>query len=159
MIPRRPISPAAALVRLEELCSRSEQCTSEVVAKLTAWGVEPEIAHKIIRRLKARRFIDDSRYACAFVRDKIVYNRWGSIKVRQALRLKKIDADLIDEALAAVDQEEYRNALIEVIRAKIRTLPPPLDFAKKQKILRHAASRGFEPALVIEILKRPDLWN
>ena len=159
MNPHRPISPSAALMRLEELCSRSEQCTSEAMSKLSSWGIAHDIADKIIIRLKSRRFIDDGRYARAFARDKVVYNRWGRVKVRRALTLKRIDPETIDEAMSEVDDEEYRSALIEVIRAKGRVLKPPFDFGKKQKILRHAASRGFEPSLIIEVIKHPELWT
>lgn len=156
---RQPLKPSAALVSLEELCARSEQCTHEVRTRLYRWGIAPDLADKIIQRLKAGKFIDDSRYALAFARDKVVYNRWGKIKVRQALKMKHIDSELIDEALDSIDETEYQDALIEVIKAKGKVLKQPFDFSKKQKILRYAASRGFEPSMIIEIIKQPDLWE
>ncbi|MDE5608310.1 MAG: RecX family transcriptional regulator [Muribaculaceae bacterium] len=156
---QRQLSPADALIKLEELCARSEQCSHEVYTRLAKWGITGAIAEKIVRRLTAKRFIDDGRYAEAFVRDKVVYNRWGFVKIRMALRMKKIDPELIDEAIATVDGEEYRNALIETLRAKSRTLPSPLTFEDKQKLLRHAASRGFEPGLTVAMIKQPELWS
>lgn len=159
MIRRTPLTPANALVRIEELCARSEQCSHEVLTKLATWGISPAIAEKILRRLKANRFVDDDRYARAFARDKVVYNRWGRIKVRQALIAKRIGRDTIDDALAEVTDEEYRGALAEVLRAKARGFGRPLSFDDKQRLLRHAASRGFEPSLIIDFIKNPDLWD
>lgn len=154
-----PIPPADALARLEEICARSEQCTHEALTRLAGWGIAPETAQKIIRRLKASKFIDDGRYARAFARDKVVYNRWGAIKIRHALALKRLEADMITDALAEVTEEEYATALTEVLRAKARAMERPLNFADSGKLLRHAASRGFEPALVIDFLKHPDRWD
>lgn len=154
-----PLSPAAALVRIEELCSRSEQCTHEVLTKLSAWGVSAEMSEKILRHLKANRFVDDNRFAEAFVRDKVVYNRWGTIKIKQALRLKRIPADIISDALSTIDPQEYKQAIVDTLRAKRRSLGSELTFTDKQKLLRHAASHGFEAAKIIEILKHPELWD
>lgn len=54
-------------------------------------------------KLLADRFIDDNRYAEAFVRDKIRLSGWGARKIRTSLRLKGIAAAIIDEALARLD--------------------------------------------------------
>lgn len=153
-----PLSPANALIKLEELCARSEQCSYEAYARLAKWGVSKPMAEKIVARLKAHRFIDDERYAAAFTRDKVVNNHWGFIKIRLALRMRKIDSDIIDEAIATVDPDEYRVALIETLRAKRRTLPDELTYDDRQRLLRHASSRGFEPRLIIDLLKTPGLW-
>ncbi|MBD5214867.1 MAG: RecX family transcriptional regulator [Bacteroidales bacterium] len=155
---QRQLSPANALIKLEELCARSEQCSYEAYSKLAKWGISSAMADKIVNRLIAKRFIDDGRYAEAFVRDKVVYNRWGFVKIRMALRMKKIDSELIAAAIEAVDEDEYHNSLIETLRAKSRTLGSPLTFEDKQKLLRHAASRGFEPGLIVSFIKQPELW-
>lgn len=155
--PRR-LTPANALVKLEELCARSEQCSYEAYTRLAKWGISAEVADKIVSRLISKRFIDDARYAVAFARDKVVYNRWGFVKIRLALKMKRIDSEAIAEAIATVDPDEYRTALIETLRAKSRTLPSPLTFDDRQRLLRHAASRGFEPGLIVSLIKQPQLW-
>lgn len=158
MIQRR-LTPANALARLEELCARSEQCSCEVLAKLASWGITPDVAGKILKRLKADRFVDDERYARAFAHDKLAYNRWGKIKIRQALALKRIDSDLIAQALGEIDGEEYVGALTEVIAAKASGMQRPLSFDDGRRLLRYAASRGFEAGLALDVIKHPELWD
>lgn len=159
MISRKPVTPANALVRLQELCARSEQCSHEVLTKLRTWGVDDRVARKILALLKRDRFVDDSRYASAFVRDKVVFNRWGRTKIRLALIQKRLDSDLISDALDEIDDDEYRTALIEVLAAKSRSMPETESYESRNKMLRHAASRGFEPALIVQLLRQPDLWK
>ena len=43
----------------------------------------------------------------AFVRDKYRFNQWGRVKISQALRMKKIPADVIAEGLEEIDEREY----------------------------------------------------
>ena len=72
-------SKKEALLRLMKLCSRSEKSTYEIKMKLKNWGLETH-AKEIIDQLQKENFLDDSRYARAFVHDKILLNKWGRIK-------------------------------------------------------------------------------
>ena len=62
-------------------------------------------------------------------------------------------ADAIRNAVNNIDSEQYTQSLMEVIESKRRELKGKDDIASQQKIIRHAASRGFEPALVIRSIK------
>ncbi len=159
MITRRNITPANALARLQELCARSEQCSHEILARLHGWGIDGSVAARILALLRRDRYVSDRRYASAFVRDKVVFNRWGRIRIKLALIRKHLDSDIISEALDGIDPDEYRTALIEVLSAKARTLPEIHSYESRSRLLRHAASRGFETGIIIELIKQPSLWN
>jgi len=130
--------------------------------KLRRWGIAGHKAETIVQHLVDTRFIDDSRYARAFVSDKYRYARWGRIKIIQALRLKRIDRDLIDEALAEeIDDETYIANLCALLRAKCRTIgmaETEPDHIARQKLIRFAAGRGYEPSLIMELVRDPDYW-
>ena len=119
--------------------------------KLRGWGIAGHKAETIVQHLVDTRFIDDSRYA-----------RWGRIKIIQALRLKRIDRDLIDEALAEeIDDETYIANLCALLRAKCRTIgmaETEPDHIARQKLIRFAAGRGYEPSLIMELVRDPDYW-
>ena len=51
-------------------CSHKELCRDDIRKKLLLWGVGNDDIEKIIRILISEKFIDESRYASAFVRDK-----------------------------------------------------------------------------------------
>ena len=149
----KPLTPAEALNKAAAYCSLCERCVSEVNAKLTAWGVTPCEQQKIIERLQSEGFIDEARYCRAFVNDKVRFNRWGRIKIAAALREKHLPQEYIKEALENIDEEQYQQALKEAIDIKRRELKRKEDFATQQKIIRHAASRGYEPALIMKTIK------
>ena len=79
------------------LCARSEKSSGDALRLMQRWGVEPSARQGVLQKLLADRFIDDNRYAEAFVRDKIRLSGWGARKIRTSLRLKGIAAAIIDE--------------------------------------------------------------
>ena len=150
---KKPLSPGEALNKAAAYCTLCERCISEVSTKLTAWGVQYGEQEKIIARLTNEKFIDEARYCNAFVNDKVKFNRWGRIKIAAALREKHLPQEHIKEAMENIDEEAYMQSLKEVIEIKRREFKGKDDFATQQKIIRHAASRGYEPALIISTIK------
>ena len=150
---KKSLSPGEALNKAAAYCTLCERCTSEVSTKLTAWGVPHGEHEKIIARLIEEKFIDEERYCRAFVNDKVKFNRWGRIKITAALREKHLPQEHIKEALENIDENAYLQSLKEVIETKRKELKGGDDFATQQKIIRHAASRGYEPALIISTIK------
>ncbi|MBQ7947484.1 MAG: RecX family transcriptional regulator [Bacteroidaceae bacterium] len=148
----KPLSPAEALNKAAAYCTLCERCTSEVSKKLTAWGVAPAEQEKIIERLQDEGFINEERYCRAFVNDKLRFNRWGRIKITAALYEKRLPREYITQAIEQIDEEQYMQTLRDLIAAKQKELKSD-DFATKQKIVRFAASRGFEPAKIMQIVK------
>ena len=149
----KPLSPAEALNKAAAYCTLCERCTSEVSTKLTAWGITQAEQKKILDRLKSEGFIDETRYCRAFVNDKVRFNRWGRIKITAALREKKLPKEDIKAAIEQIDEAAYMQALNEVITTKRKEIKGNDDYATRQKIVRHAASRGYEPAKNFQIIK------
>lgn len=156
---RRQISPEAALERAEALCARAEYSEAEILKKLASWGVAQSKAGEIVSALVDCGFIDDRRFAIAFVNDKVELARWGRRKISAGLYQKGISRDIIDEAIDYIDEATYRRNLLELIKSKGGTLDDPGSYEGKTKILRFMMSRGFESGAVIKILNRPGLWG
>lgn len=150
---RKPLTPEAAQIRAEELCARAEHCSGEIREKLLKWGIFPSDAERIVASMIKTRFIDDARFARAYVRDKIEFSRWGKRKVALGLYQKRVARDIINEALAEFDEEKYRDALRCAIASKKRTIAEPETYEGRTKLFRFAASRGFEPDLIASVLR------
>ena len=110
----------------------------------------------ILRTLFSEGFVDDERFANAFVRGKINQNGWGLNKIRYQLIQKEIDKEIIKEALGQIDEKKYRQRLIEVLKAKAKTIKAENDYEKKRKLAAYAMQKGFEASLVWEVLKDLD---
>lgn len=148
----KQLTPGEALNKAAAYCTLCERCISEVSTKLAAWGVPHGEQQKIIVRLQQEGFIDEVRYCRAFVNDKVRFNRWGRIKIRAAMSEKRLPRELVNEAIENIDEEQYAAALAEVIAAKRRELKGKEDYVAQQKIMRYAASRGFEPSLIMKAI-------
>ena len=144
--------PEALKLRMAGLCSRSEQCSFDILAKLRRAGLSKEKSEEIVRFLIDRRFISDRRFAAAFASSKVRLSAWGRYKVAAALRAKRIPEPLIREALDSIETSEYVGALRKAAFAKARSL----NLTVKEdavKLYRHLASRGFESALIVAQVK------
>ena len=150
---KQPLTTAQALNRAAALCARSEQSQGDIREKLLKWGLNGGDTEQILQQLVEQGFIDDERYAVAFVKDRFAFNGWGRIKIANQLRLKGIPAEIISEAMAAIDEERYSERLIELLRAKWRTVSQREPRAAWAAMMRFAASRGFETTLAAACVK------
>ena len=141
-----------ALRRAAALCSNQEQCTGTILEKLRTWGVDTDEAQRVIQKLTEEKFLDDSRYAKFFVRDKYRLNRWGKVKITAMLRQKKIKNSVIEEALNEIDMKEYEEICEDLIKTKSASLNESNHYIRKGKLFRFAAGRGFESDLIHRIL-------
>lgn len=151
------IAPEQALSRLQRLCSRAEKCVADVRRKLSEWEFAPGEASKIIARLQGGGFVNEQRYAKAFVHDKIALSHWGVVKIRKALKDKKIDDEIIREALGGIDKLTQEQHLACLLSQKDKSLKAVAPAARKIKLLRFALGRGFEYEMALrtvdELLK------
>ena len=155
---RKEISAENALTRLENMCVRAEHCEGELRAKLRQWQLPASEAERILKSLKERRFYDDSRFASAFVRDKLFFGRWGRRRIAMALAVKGVSRDIADEALSEISEEDYASALYGVLRAKARGIKEGNTFEGRTKLFRSVVACGFEPGLVASFMRKDDVW-
>ena len=132
------------LYKLAARCSVSEQCLSDVEAKLAKYDLTEEEKTRILRHLVEEKYVDDKRYAEAFVRDKYRFNKWGRMKIAQGLRMKGIDNETISIAMEAIDEEEYLEILRDLIKAKRKSTRGNSEYEINGKLVRFATGRGFE---------------
>ncbi|MCF0207152.1 MAG: RecX family transcriptional regulator, partial [Bacteroidales bacterium] len=102
--------------------------------------------------LKSDKFIDEERYANAFVNDAYKFNKWGRMKIRQALAQKGISRKFTEAAIANIDEDEYLSLLKSLVEAKSRTLKQDDEYKRKAALFRFVASRGFEIELVEKVI-------
>lgn len=148
-----------AYLTLAALCARSEHCQWEMQEKMRRWELDDAAQARVMARLVKERYVDDERYARAFVKDKVRYNKWGRRKVEQALWQKRIDDDIRERVLDEVDEEEYLNVLRPLLKQKRKSIKAGNDYELKQKLVRFALGRGFTYDIIrqcIDVDEVPD---
>jgi regulatory protein len=141
-----------ALSYAMDLCSRQEKCSSEIRDKLEKFKIPGRDVEKVMQTLKKEGFLDESRYAGMFVRDKLKFNRWGKIKIRYMLSAKKIPDGIIDEAIREIDDKTYAETLKEELVKKRRQIKDDNYFTVRNKLARFGQQRGFESGLIFQVL-------
>ena len=156
---KKEMTEQEAYLQLAALCAQAEHCQQEMRDKMKRWEIDETVQNRIISRLVKERYIDDERYARAFVKDKIRYNKWGRRKVQQALWQKRIDDDIQRRVLDEIDEKEYLDVLCPLLKQKRKTIKAQSDYELNQKLMRFALSRGFTLDIIrqcIDVEEEPD---
>lgn len=145
-----------ALLRLSALCSQAEHCSYEMEGKMRRWGMSEEAVARVMEYLTGHKFVDDERYARAFVKDKIRYSKWGRRKIDQALWAKRIGEDVRRRVLDEVADDEYLSVLRPLLKSRSRSVRAADSFDLNRKLVRFALGRGFDYALIRRCIDVPD---
>lgn len=145
-----------ALQRLSALCASAEHCEYEMTEKMRKWEVEESDCERIMEYLRKAKFVDDERYARAFVKDKIKYNKWGRRKVEQGLWAKHIAEDIRQRVLDEVDESQYKSVLTDLLKSKRRSIKAANDYEMNRKLIKFALSRGFDYSIIRQCIDCDD---
>ena len=148
-----------AYLQLAALCAQAEHCQQEMRDKMKRWGIAAAIQERIVARLVKERYIDDERFARAFVKDKIRYNKWGRRKVQQGLWQKHIDTEIQEHVLGEIDDSEYLAVLKPLLKQKTKSIRAENDYERNQKLVRFALGRGFTFDIIRQCLQVDDDMN
>ena len=146
-----------AFLQLAALCANAEHCQYEMLEKMKRWELSDEAQARVMARLIEERYVDDRRYARAFVKDKICYNKWGRRKVQQGLWMKRIDKEIQDEVLNEIDEKEYLDVLKPLLKQKRKSIKANSDYELNQKLVRFAYGRGFTFDIIRQCLDVSDI--
>ena len=142
-----------ALSALQTLCSRRECCSYDIRKKaLKLMEGDSDSAESLIEDLKRDSFLDDSRYASAYAREKSAISGWGPAKIATFLRARFIDRSIISAALEEVDGDVADSKMVKVMEAKWKLLEG--DPYSKFKLIRYALSRGYDYDKVAPVAER-----
>lgn len=146
---KRAKTPDEALTSLQRLCARAERSSGDAMRLMATWGVESSKRTGVLQKLLRERFIDDRRYAEAFIREKTSLSVWGEYKIRAALRRKGISEEIINSALQEISPAANTERLTERLARKARCTKYKSAYELKTKLLRYGLSLGFQMEQVI----------
>lgn len=140
--------------RIYRYCAWQERCHQEVSLKLRELGLYGDKADELMAHLITEGFLNEERYARAFAGGKFRMKNWGRIKIVKALESKGLTPACIRAGLTEIDDTDYRLTLGKLIEKYLSKLPDDAsDFIKKNKAAEFLIKKGYEPALVWEVLK------
>lgn len=138
--------------KIEAFCAYQERCDAEVRKKLHSWNMPHDHVDILISDLISNNFLNEERFACAFVSGKFRIKRWGRIKIKQHLKQKRISDYSINKGMEEINEDEYLQTIQDLIASKSRLTKFKDKWDRRAKLSRYLASKGYESYLIVEAL-------
>ena len=146
-----------ALLKAESWCAYQERSQQETRNKLYEYGLHQNEVEEIITELIVTNFLNEERFAMAYVSGKVNIKKWGRIKIKQGLKFKKVPDKLIQKALNSIDGDKYLANLLATAEKKLKVLNEKDPIKKKYKLITYLQTKGFEKDLIFDVLKTNSL--
>jgi regulatory protein len=138
--------------KLESYCAYQERCHKEVRNKLRDMRMIPEAVDNIMVHLIQHNFLNEERFAKAYVSGKFRIKKWGKNRLVRELKFRAISKYSIDSALKEIDLDDYYKTLDELVQKRIAQVNEKNIYKKKKKVLDYLLYRGWESHLIYEKL-------
>lgn len=136
------------------LLARRLRSRRELAHALRRRGVSRLTQLAVLEELERAGWIDDSRFARAWVRDRLALRPAGVRRLRAELAARGVDRAVIAAALAellpAADEEEVALGQAKARLRRLRGLPPPVV---RRRVAAWLARRGFRSEVIAAVLR------
>lgn len=149
---RTQLSKEDALYHMQKLCAVQERCSSEIRSRLIEHGVFGEDLEQVLAELIVDNFLNEERFAKAYVSGKFKIKRWGKIKIRQELKFRKISEYSIKKAFQEIDYDDYLFTIVNLLEKKNATLRAKDKWDRRKKLTAYAQQKGYEYDVIKEAI-------
>ena len=145
---KKHLTKEQAIQKLRQYCAYQERSHSEEKQKLWELGVWKSEHDEIISSLIEDDYLNEERFAKAFVGGKFRMKDWGRKKIYYGLKEKGVSDYLIKRAMKEIDDEAYRKTLADLAKKKFESLKEDQYLVRKKKTMDYLLQKGYEPELV-----------
>lgn len=134
-------------IALRQLTAK-DRTREELARALARRNVPPDAARVVLDRLEEVGLVDDARYASGLV-ESVQRRPRSRAVVRKELSDRGVPAEIVEDAIAALDADTERDAALGLARKKAKAvsgLPRPVAFRRVSGAL---ARRGFGSSVVM----------
>lgn len=140
--------------KMERYCAYQERCHQEVVQKLKSLNMIPEAIDQIISELITNNYLNETRFAQAYVRGKFRHKKWGKIRIQSQLKLRQISPWNIKKAMEEIPYEEYLKTFDELFNKFWVQYKQKNLFLCQKKVVDRLQYRGWENELIFEAINQ-----
>ena len=154
---KKVLDKKTALAKLEHYCAYQERSQQEVRDKLYGYGLHSAEVEDVLCDLIGADFLNEERFAIAYVLGKFRIKHWGKLKIKQGLKLKRVGDNLIKKALLQINYDDYEKTLKELLEKKNALLKEKERYKRRQKLVIYGISKGYEREIIFDCLNSSDL--
>lgn len=150
----KSISISEIAQKLEYYSSYQERCHVEVNEKLKEFAISSEEKNQIIVHLINENFLNEERFALAFSIGKFHQKKWGKIRIKSELKVRKISDYLITKSLKEIPETEYETTFKLLAEKNWDAITEKNALKKRKKCCDYLLRKGWESNLVYEKVKQ-----
>lgn len=140
------------IAKIRRWCAMQERCLVEAKIHALALGLSEKDSDKAIQTLVDEGFIDEERYAKIYAGSKFRNKNWGRARIIGELKARQIPSDIIKIGLSEIDEDEYRNRVVDMVKHKIAVTDRSNMMLFKHRLAKPAIAKGYEADLVHQII-------
>lgn len=152
MLKKQTYTLEEARKKLENYCVYQERCHQEVRQKLQDMRMIPEAADTIIVHLLQHNFLNEERFAKAYVTGKFRNKKWGKRRLILELERKDVSKTIINLAIKEIDEEIYYKTFNDLVEKQFLAIKEKNTYKKKRKLFDYLAYRGWESDMIYDKL-------
>lgn len=142
--------------KLVNYCVYQDRSHAEVEQKMKEFLLIPEAKEEILLYLIKENFLNEERFAKSYARGKFYIKKWGKNKIKLSLLQKGINERLIKKSFEEIDERDYKETLLDLIKKTLPTYKGLQEYQKKQKTIKFLISKGYEYELILNLLGTDD---
>jgi regulatory protein len=150
---KKYISSGEAYTKITKWCAYQERAQQEVRDKLYDFGLHKEEVEQLLTRIISEGFVNEERFAISFANGKLNQLGWGRVKIRYALKAKKVSDYCIKKAINSLDENKYIQILEDAFHKRNKMEKEKHPLKRKYKLMSYLSSRGFEQDLIAVVIK------
>lgn len=140
--------------KIRGFCLYRERSQKEVRDKLYTYGLLPDTVDLLLSELIQERFLDEERFARAYVRGKYRIKKWGRFKIKQSLYPHQLSDYVLKKAFTEIDPDLYFQNLLELVEKRWPLTKGQNQYQRRQKLRYYLQNRGYENDLVLEAMQQ-----
>lgn len=141
------------IIKARRYCDYQERSQQELRDKLYEWGLHKKEVELCIALMIEEGCMNEERFAIAFAGGKFRIKQWGRIKIKLALKQKRVSDYCISKALSELNNKDYIKTIEKLIASQSKKIKEPNILKKNYKVAQYIIGKGFEPDLVWDALR------
>lgn len=140
---------------MQRYCVYQDRCHQEIRSKLIDHQVYGDDLEHIIIELIKDNFLNEERFAKAYVSGKYKIKRWGRMRLKQELKRRAISEYCIRKAMQEIDEDVYKENLHHILSKKWNGTST--SWTTRKQLTQHAISKGYEYEIIGQTIA--SLWR
>lgn len=150
--PKKVYDLDQARLVIKKYCAYQERSQRQVRERLQKMGLIEEAANLLISECIQENYLNEERFARAFVRGKHNIKKWGRKRLVLELKHHEISDYVLRAAMSELDDESYDEQLEELAQKRWNAVTEQNAYKKGKKVVDYLLRRGYESDAVWNVV-------